>query len=136
MVNKKAYLKTLEAVIAIILFLSFISAALLLNKPPEKQEKPQDIELLQDYIFNKLETEPELRQCLIDNNTICISGVINSSLHTQKLDYDFEICNLDPDQCIYNIVLNETKTIYADSLIIQEGNNSAIIRLYIWKKLE
>jgi hypothetical protein len=134
MVNKKAYIKTLEALVALVIFLIFVTGVIVINQPREKETIPQDIKLLQDTILNKIETEPEFRHCLVANDTICIENLINSSI-LPTIDYDFDICNEpNPSDCtLKTFPLN--RTIYADSLIIQEGK-TAIIRLYLWRKVE
>ena len=136
MVNKKAYIKTLEAVFAIVIFLIFISATLVFKQPSDLGKIPEDIKLLQDTILNKIETEPELRECLVDNNTVCINQTINASMIKTK-DYNFEICiKPDPSDCILMTNIPTNKTVYSDSLIIQEKEKTALFRLFIWNKLE
>ncbi len=136
MVNKKAYLKTMEAIFAIVIFLIFISATLVFKQPMETGEIPEDIKLLQDTILNKIETQPELRTCLVDNNTVCINQTINVSIIKTK-DYDFEICiESNPADCTLTTIIPTNRTVYSDSLIIQEGNKNALFRLFLWNKLE
>lgn len=125
-------MKTLEALISIIIFLIFIVAALVYNQPIQREIIPQDIVLLQDSILDKIQTDTSLRMCLIANDTICINDTI-SPLVPYPINYDFEICNeVDPSDCSVKTFPVDL-TIYVDSILIQE-NQSAILRLFLWKE--
>jgi hypothetical protein len=136
MVNKKAYLKTLEALIAIAIFLIFLTTALIMNQPEKNEPStPQDIKLIQDTIFNKIQTEQSIRDCLITDNNVCLEGVIDTVI-IDSLDYGIQICTDAPNCLVSDLILPTDKTIYADSLIIKEQGTTAILRLYLWRKLE
>ncbi len=136
MVNKKGYMKTLEAVLALVIFLIFITVALVFNKVPEDAGIPHDIEALQDSILTKLENEPSLRTCIINNQIDCINQTINPLVPNQTTEYFFELCITDtPSDCSLTQTFPEEITIYSDSMIIQEANETAIFRLFLWKKL-
>ena len=144
MVNKKAYLKTLEAVIAIIIFLIFITYILIFNVPSGEPSIPQDIELLQDSILNNIQTNHTLRSCLVVNDDICIKNSIDPQIPTTIIGYHIQICNSnstisDPSDCPpvkINFLPDDVKIIYSDSLMIQEQDEFAILRLFLWRKLE
>jgi hypothetical protein len=136
MVNKKAYLKTLEALIAIAIFLIFLTTALIMNQPEKNEPStPQDIKLIQDTIFNKIQTEQYLRVCLIDSDNSCLETEI-SKVILDSLDYEIQICTPTTSCLVSDLTLPEDKTIYADSIIIKEQDTTAILRLYLWRKLE
>jgi hypothetical protein len=136
MVNKRAYLKTLEAVISIVIFLIFITVALVFSQTSSKPTLPKDIETLQDTIITKIESEQALRTCLANNQTDCINQTINPLIPSRTTDYQFDICVTDtPLNCPSPPTFPTNITIYTDSLIIQEANQSAIFRLFLWKKI-
>jgi len=143
MVNKKAYLKTLEALIAIVLLLVFITTALNINKPETKQKTPDDIKLIQDTVFREIESNPDLRQALINNDdSHQITDMIDDVM-IETLNYKIQICTeLNQDNCPSSeIVINtipdpQEKTIYSDSLLIREPSGIASMRLFLWRKLE
>ena len=140
MVNKKGYLRTLEALIAIAILLIFITTALVINKPETKPSVPDDIKLIQDTIFNKIQTDNLLRECLTAGSFNCINDSVNETV-IDTLDFMIEICTGDPTGCLLTITLPEDKTIYADSIFIQETNSNdpneyASLRLFLWRKVE
>jgi hypothetical protein len=140
MVNKKGYLKTLEAIIAIVILLVFLTTALVINKPEAKLSVPGDIKLIQDTIFNKIQTDNHLRGCLTAGTFDCINDTINESM-IGTLDFIIEMCTGDPNNCLLTVTLPEDKTIYSDSIFIQEVNPSGIneygtLRLFLWRKVD
>ena len=157
MVNKKAYLKTLEALIAISIFLIFLVTALAVNQPWNKDSTvPNDIKLVQDTILNKIESDEDLRNCMISDvqdDTVelseeCIRTTLNiEELIPPTLNSLIQICWQAqcpiPEEGQFADVdgAYKEKTIYADSLIIQhtyENNlpETAVLRLYLWRKVE
>ena len=133
MVNKKAFMKTLEALIAVVLLLIFVTAIFILNTSPKKEEIPEDIKLSQDSILNKIETDSALRICLTNSNEPCIKTMITSSL-PPTIEYQINICvNPDPSSCA--VLQNLADKVYVRSLIIQEQGTMAILRLYMWQKI-
>jgi|APSaa5957512622_1039677.scaffolds.fasta_scaffold31485_3 hypothetical protein len=140
MVNKKGYLKTLEALIAIAILLIFITTALNINRQELKPSTPDDIRLMQDTIFNKIQTDPLLRGCLTAGTFNCINDTVNETM-IETLDFMIEMCTGDPNNCLLTITLPEDKTIYSDSIFIQEINPSGTdqygtLRLFLWRKVE
>jgi len=156
MVNKKAYLKTLEAVMAIAIFLIFLVTALVVNQPWENDSTiPDDIKLIQDTVLNKIETDESIRSCLVNNweNSeealdICLEQqyVGIDALIPDTLHYAHDLCGEPTCPIDENIFFDEDenydkKTIYADSLIIQhpkdDGNSQIVVyRLFLWRIIE
>jgi hypothetical protein len=142
MVNKRGFLKTLEAVIAIIIFLIFMVSALVFNQAPQDQGVPMDVKAIQETVFSKIGTDLELRQCIIEYDSYgqqCLGDEMVSLIPSQTMEYEFEVCLNDPPSCpIVSDLPEDTEeiTVYADSMIIQEDGESAIFRLFIWKKLQ
>ena len=129
--NKKGYMKTLEAVIAVIILISFLLA--LLPREEAKPETPQDIQLLQDTVFTTIQNDNYYRACVLSNNLNCITSFINSTF-PYTLEFDAKICDLtscpEPDL--------PDKSVYVSDLIISSNLtefDTRLLRLFIWRKI-
>lgn len=160
MVNKKGYLKTIEAVIAIVLILVFIVS--IWPKSQEiKTKTPRDIELTLDRILNEFQYNPDYRGCILLIYTIyskpedlpsdsppppeksqneCyyyIDDFINENL-PQALDYKMSICSVGSGCIPLDVELNLPKEdIYTKSAFISaslKDINPKTIKVYIWRK--
>ena len=67
--NKKAYLKTIEAIIAVVIILIFIFTVIPRERVPEASV-PKNIEILQETITNEIENNEEYRQEIINNDGV------------------------------------------------------------------
>jgi hypothetical protein len=123
---KKAFLKTFEVLIAVVLTLIFI----ILLVPKENISEPTGNKI---EIMNQLEKYPEFRQEVIENNGCfnrtsnnVISNTIDSYISSR---YDFYLCI---DYTAENL---PNKRVYVDSVFIT-GNITSyqhkIVRLYYW----
>ena len=70
--NKKGFLKILEAIIAIILIFGFIVTVF--PKTQQSAGAPQDLQLTMDAIVKQAQTDNDFRDCVLGGSTI-ISGV-------------------------------------------------------------
>jgi hypothetical protein len=148
MVNKRAYIRTMEAVFAIIIFLIALFGILSLQE--EKQElKPPQIELLQDTILNEIEHNPTYRNEITHNKQLSdleSSEVLTFIQNTipDSLEFDTVVCHdpSDPSGCPEpdHSGYNTAEKVYADSVILskEEGGSitSKLFTLYLWSKLE
>lgn len=145
--NKRGYLRTLEALFAIIIFLVALFG--ILNMQQEKSElKPQDIELMQDTILNRIEHDSAMRLEIISvesNRAISETEPFTYNFIQEaiqgKLEAEAFVCN-DIDTCdpATTLALGVEK-IYADSIIIREKDefdvyHDALFFLYLWRILE
>lgn len=140
--NKKGYMKTLEAVFAIIIFLIALFGVLALQSHREDL-KPQEIELLQDTILNEIEYNGNYRLEILDNvypnPSTNVNNFIESSL-SNNLDYETVICD-DSTNCPSPESQDylDAKKVYADGLIIS-GKNTLLVDttklfvLFLWNK--
>ncbi len=156
--GKKGYLKTIEAVIAIVLLLIFIYSALprYMEHPPEV---PAVVENVQNMIINditnvKSGTGKYYREMVLDSNEKTCSGVEDvtncrsvSDLNSLMLlvekhllsdyYYIFKICDqvsCIPDEPIKTPV---DKTVYMDDVFLSPDDpnrDSKIFRFWIWQK--
>ncbi len=134
--NKKGYLKTLEAIIAVMILLSFL-LAILPREEAKEAEVPDDIRLTQESIMNIIQSNEELRDCVLSGNNGCITGYIdNNDLVPYTMNYRTLITLTDeiiepedlPDKAVYtsNIVISST-----------DGSTvtSRLFTLFIWRNI-
>ncbi|MFH1376978.1 MAG: hypothetical protein ABIH25_05070 [Candidatus Woesearchaeota archaeon] len=145
--NKRGYMKTLEALLAIVIFLVALFA--ILSVQPSKEDlKPQDIELMQDTILNQIQHN-EVYRTEIQNDNIGIGSDIYTFINDRlPFTLDFIIkscddvntnCNIDTDPKY--IDFQAADKVYADSIIISEETEnpensyqSRLFILYLWRK--
>lgn len=164
MVNKKGYIKTIEAVIAIVLILVFIVSIW-----PKSQDieikTPRDISLTLDRTLNEFQYNNEYRECIIEmnipNNGLRLVDIPDSSdedlkdcynsLNTfiddvipQAMLYSLSICSVgNNNDCIPPdieiMVLPKKENIYTKGVFISTtpedtDSDSKTIKIYIWRK--
>ena len=127
--NKKAYMKTMEAIIAIVLFLVVITVLLTSNKDTNTAV-PSDMILIQDTILNTIQENNTLRTFAVNLENNDINMFINSTI-PDGIGFNFTLCN-NPNYCAYPTT-SESEQLYADSLILVEGEDIAIINLILWR---
>lgn len=141
MVGKKGYIKTLEAVLAIVLLLIFVYAVIP-HKTPEVQTVPPIVKSAQDYIKIKIEQNDTIRELIVttdpDNPASYqdVADMVNETIASFMpfgYDYEFNIC--DVTSCV--VSTPKAKTIYVDDILIsaQGGKqNPRLVRVWMWEK--
>ena len=140
--NKKAYIRTLEAVIAIILVLVFI---FMVTPKTQKisEEVPVDVREAQKFILQEVLNNETLRNCVISleppqncKQDIFSCKNLDSFIKEhipRNYDYNCEVCSTSAS-CI-NLNLPIDKSVYADDIFITNyPNKLRIVRLYLWRK--
>jgi hypothetical protein len=148
--NKKGFLHTLEAVIAIILLLSIIY--IVIPKDQLESTTPNKIEQAHKGIFSEITINQEFRDCLLidvlnfgsineltQNNIIkeatapCLTHINKfiQELTPRGYVYMAEICDKSVS-CTSNILSPEI-TIYAESIMLA-SKSSKVFRVYFWEK--
>lgn len=139
MVNKKAYIRTLEAIIAIVLLL-FATYALTPKEIANPKATPYVIKSAQDYVITEVMNNDTLRGYIInydtDTDTVnkSLKGMIENRLPA-GYDYRIAVC-VDPS-CIS---LPELQTsVYTQDVLIA-GQTTAkqsvlrLVRFWFWSK--
>lgn len=145
---------------AIAIFLIFLVTALVVNQPwDDKKTVPDDIKLIQDTILNMVESNEDLRYSLVSKDETEVDPTealarITSSLNLADLipntmnsalqlcwDVSCPLGETERETLFGHDTDYTEKTIYADSLIIQEKNyldesQIAVLRLFLWRKIE
>ena len=136
MVNNKGYLKTIEAIFAILILFSVV--LFLVNKVTSEDPKiPDDIKSAQDSVQNLLEIDKETRINLIQNNTQELNQSI-SPLIPKTLEYKFTICPSGPNLPCSPPDINKDKTVYVSSFIVSpdlEGYSNTLFRLFLYRRV-
>jgi hypothetical protein len=131
-INKKGYMQTLEAVIALMILLGVIIFSISLKEPP-KQAIPEDIRLTQDAILGGLEYDQHVRGYIMkgmDISAISIySQLLGSAPEGIKMGFSVD------DLFTFPYQLHATKkNVYADSIILANESNGFVrtFTLYLW----
>lgn len=137
--NNKGFIRTLEAVIAVIIILGIILAV-----APEKNKQesatPANVREAQSFILNQIATNNQYRDCIIKTTVegecsiVCI-GIANVDTLVRdnvpkQYDYRCEICN-SASTCSGPLPLD--KSLYTDSRFIAT-NPARIVRLIFWEQ--
>lgn len=139
MVNKKGFIKTLEAVIAIILILTFVYVF-----TPKEQETPQetplDIQDVQRFILTEVALNETYRNCIITTQpgscttSACLQQ-INAFIdkHTPSgYANSCEICRKAISCTSQPLPLD--RSIYTDSVFVGHTVSSKVFRVYFWPR--
>jgi len=151
--NNKGFLKTLEAIIAIVILLGFI--LYIIPSGDEKDiSKPFVVKNAQTYILDEIMYNVELRNCVADLSNpggICdnllqgdcadritgVDGIINKnipfgySVHCEICETSISCSNIASVDAIENNVYIDTRFISKDP---SDPQSLKVIRLYMWKK--
>ena len=136
MVNKKAYLKTLEAVIAAMILLLFIGEVLP-HKTEDTASTPPDIETMQQTILKSISSRENLRACVLTEDVPCIVSFINQIMK-EGLSYSITITDASSSLEL-PITLPQDKAIYTKTLVISSTTTDydpKLIRLHVWRDFE
>jgi hypothetical protein len=124
--NKKAVLKTLEALIASLLIVLFVAFIL----PTNVRLKSFD----NFGVLDGLSKDSEFRKCIINYNLTCVDSYIKSGLPAEyKSSYSFIVTkniNEVPSNIPKKELINENIYISTDGYT----HNEYVVRLYYWKK--
>ncbi len=141
--DKKGYIRTLEAVIAIVIVLSFVYAVM-----PSKIINPSDIpyvvESAQDFIIGEIEENPSIRT-EITIYSLAVLDMEQIKDNTQTTQTDTLIKNYIPMGYSYDALICKQTSCYSDQIpmdaqayvsdvLLSTGANDApsIVRIWIW----
>ncbi|MBW2995046.1 hypothetical protein KY312_01735 [Candidatus Woesearchaeota archaeon] len=127
---KKAFLKTAEVMIAIVVAATFL-IYIFPSSPVRQQQEPVSI-------LETLEDNDEFRQLLMLNNSRCIDADAEIRKHLParfKYSYEFNILDISDIDKVPD--LPPDKTVYVETLLVA-GNNSQyepkVLKLYYWDR--
>ena len=160
MVNKKAYIRTVEAIIAIVLILTF--TIYIWPKESQVESKiPREIELTLSRIINEFQYNEEYRSCILQiklirsltvqeiqgleiDDTIkrCyneLSAFVKDNI-PQTLLYSLSICSVEgycaPSDIEVNLPKENvyTKGAFISTTTTEQNPDSKTVKLYVWRK--
>ena len=140
MVNsKKAYIRTIEATIAVIMLFFFLFA-ISPSRTSSEPNVPENVKLIQEYVINEFQNNDTLRNYVIDNdpsNDQEIDNFIQSVILSSGYPLNYVTKITSPSTEIEIPADIPSKTVYARTIIISSTLNppqskSTIITLYIW----
>lgn len=134
MVNNKGFLRTLEAVVAIIIILALI----IYLAPSKKLETgvPSNVKEAKEFILKEILTNTTLRECMniIGDCKPACENRLKSFLDNNipfGYDYGCEICTASNQGCADLKVLQEKKNIYSGVIYL---NFDKTFRLFLYEK--
>ncbi len=134
MVNKRGWLRILEATIAIMLIAGVLLA--IYSRSSEKSDISYQVSGLQREILLNIAANTDLRNKIIsaihgDNTTL--ANFVNQSI-TSNLDFEIKICDL-AQPCKMSSYIG--KDVFADDVIISstlEGYSPKKVVLFVWER--
>lgn len=139
MVDKKGFLRILEALIAIILLLGLIFY-LTPKKMKDEGKVPRNVEEMQQFILKEVSYNTSFRDCVLNSEggscrvsfgcRADVNRFIKNNI-PNTFDYQCEICKTSVSCMSETLPLD--KSIYADSSLIG-AENSKVFRVYMWSK--
>lgn len=139
MVNKKGYMKTVEAVLAAIIFFGVVLILVGNYTAEEEKAVPDDIRTIQDSILNIVESDSGLRMAIIHENPVTVNNALNE-LIPPTLNYEFTICPAgEGEECTLPEELEGVEeTVYVSSVVISstyQTNQNTLFRLFLYRKI-
>jgi len=132
--DKKAYIKTLEAVIAIVAILVFVYA-IIPDRSIEDPKTPPVVKNAQNFIIKEISSNELIRDCVINNplceNSDLIKNTISNNIPA-GFDHAFKIC--ETTNCLADTPFD--RSVYLTDVFITstlENQQPKIVRIWIWR---
>lgn len=145
MVDKKGYIRTLEAIIAMILIFIFILS--ILPTKEDKQKTPDDIDVTARNILNEIQNNQIYRNYVINmdltNGKVGnddVYGALKNFIESPNtkpiaIGYELMICDISANtaNCFptQNTLIIPKINIYTKSILIEDNR---LVKLYLWRK--
>ena len=136
--NKKGYMKILEAVIAIVILILFVTV-IIIEQQEDKLKVPQDIYLLQGAVTNLIKEDESIRQNVILGDVVAVKLAIDSAdfIPTSNYAYELTLCNVAAVCAdIESLGLPTDKEVYAENFIISstlQQRQETLVGFYLWR---
>lgn len=135
MLGKKAYIRTMEAVLAIIILLIFVYTVIPRQPIQESNIEDVNIKLIQDHVFFELANNDELRSDIISKNNESLNDLITNIIN-QRYNYEIAINDLGGSLILPGNISSD-KAIYVRSAVVSTNKTEydpKIVTLYLWLK--
>ncbi|MBU1445522.1 MAG: hypothetical protein KKH88_03780 [Nanoarchaeota archaeon] len=123
-------MKTVEATFAVVLFLVFLAFLTLNQYKAQPELVPQDVTLIQDTVFNEIQTNPVYRANALSLEQLELNLFINSTV-PERYNHNITVCEVGPCQ---PLAINTKEEIYVDTLVISNTTKTAYLTLYLWQE--
>lgn len=122
--NKKGFMKTLEALLAAMIILVFVAYIIPANTTTQTQDP--------SGVLRSLSQNEDFRNCVVTYNMSCVNDLINQTILPEYQSNYVFLVTKDPTQ-IPNGIPNQ-KVISESTYIATDGtiHNEYIVRLYYW----
>ena len=138
--DKKGFVRTLEAVIAILLLQTLLFYLLPEEKLPAG-EVPQEVKAAQQYILEEISLNQGYRSCIVQatpgsctGNIACMDGL--DAFIKQHTPFDYasscEVCTTALSCTLTKFPLD--RSIYTDSVFISKQSVTRVLRVYFYEK--
>lgn len=132
MVGKKGYIKTLEAIFAIVLMLIFIYSTIPPKTiPPPKVPPP--VTSAQHFIIGEITHNDTLREYIVTEHPAAEDAINDLISEHVPLGYDYTMALCDVTSCVATTPLD--KSVYVTDTFIAANNltqNPRIVRIWFW----
>ncbi len=151
--NKKGFLKIMEAIIAIIIVLSFVISIMPI-KTKDTSKLPPDLEQTTNTILHQMQNKPEFRQCVLgggtiydfandgsptlSNSTDCIynyTQFISYPAATYPWNYAVKVCNVNSTNVVTNCSYTPRNGVNTGDLVAKKESDFANKNLPIDKDI-
>ncbi|MBS3171116.1 hypothetical protein J4449_00740 [Candidatus Woesearchaeota archaeon] len=150
-INKKGFIRTIEAVIAIVILLGLV-LTIFGDKPQEIKKRPEVVESSLNYITNEILYNKEFRNCFLsasvgNNGGLCSSKLSGTCWGDPTKIKEFinlatppgyenhcEVCKTT--RSCSKVIAPEDKSVYPKSvfLYLSKEDEARIVRIYLFEK--
>jgi len=125
---KRGFMKTVEATFAVVLFLVFLAFLTLNQYKAQPELVPQDITLIQDTVFNEIQTNPVYRANALNLEQPALNLFVNSIV-PERYNNNLTMCG---GAICQPSAINTEEEIYVDTLVISNTTKTVYLTLYLW----
>jgi len=139
--SRKGLVKTLEAVIAVLLILGLLVFILPQEKVPTG-EVPAEIKSAQRYVLDEISLNQAYRDCITKSNANyhgkcepgCLGQIENLVISNAPFGYtgSCEVCDTALSCAV--LQLPADKSVYTDSIFISNKPTTKVLRVYFYEK--
>ena len=136
MVNKKGYIKTLEAVIAVIIVI-MVSYVLIAQRIEQKPEPPLVVQDAMRFINEELQFDEIIREGIVGGTGGVKDDIASIITENKPRNYDF-ICAICSDSSRCYIDTPFQRSVYVSDVFIassKEEQNPKVVRIWFWEGL-
>ena len=128
--DKKAWLRIVEAFIAVLIVLSFLLIAFSLKT--SKNQEEGEVLRLEKHILDKIVQDDVLREKVLENNVTAIENVAKD-LVPVYYNYSIKICRLG-DICVMNFSVSSEVYVSQVAVVADlENYDPKILKIFFWK---